>query len=69
MGKSKSNTLNISDNAALYVGGFYGLGEKPENISLTDLFLDPNALSLSSEFGFYPTMFFTPPGPQYICLT
>ncbi len=34
-------------------------GERPEESALGDILLDPTALSVSSEFGFYPTMFFT----------
>ncbi|MEC7984375.1 MAG: hypothetical protein VX278_04375 [Myxococcota bacterium] len=51
-------SYSIADNSELYVGGFYGLGQRPDELTITDLFLDPNALAISSEFGFYPTMFF-----------
>ena len=51
-------SYSIADNASLYAGGFYGLGKRPDTVQFTDLFADPEALSLSSEFGFYPTMFF-----------
>ena len=52
-------SYSVADNTVLYVGGFYGFGERPEETDIGDLLLNPNALSLSSEFGFYPTMFFT----------
>jgi hypothetical protein len=51
-------SYSVADNTVLSLGGFYGFGERPDTISLTDLFLDPDSFQLNSEFGFYPTMFF-----------
>ena len=51
-------SYSMSDNTTLVMGGFYGLGERPQEVTLTNLFSDPDALQLASEFGFYPSMFF-----------
>ena len=58
-------TVSVSDEVQLAVGGFAGVGERPDEGSLEDL-LDPRtgallegaelneAMGLNSEFGFYP---------------
>ncbi|MGB0637759.1 MAG: hypothetical protein ACPGTU_00400 [Myxococcota bacterium] len=58
--------VSISDEVQLVMGGFMGLGERPDELSLTDL-IDPgtgfplqgealnSALGVNSEFGFYPS--------------
>ena len=51
-------SYSVSDNTSLVLGGFYGLGERPPEVTVQDLFSNPDALQLSSEFGFYPTMVF-----------
>ena len=58
-------SVSVSDEVQLAVGGFAGVGERPDEGSLEDL-LDPKtgailegdalneAMGLNSEFGFYP---------------
>jgi hypothetical protein len=58
--------VSISDEVQLVMGGFMGLGERPDELSLIDL-VDPStgfplqgqalnsALGVNSEFGFYPS--------------
>jgi hypothetical protein len=59
-------SVSVSDEVALILGGFGGLGRRPEEVALEDLF-DPEAggplegealnaaLGVQSEFGFYPS--------------
>lgn len=59
-------TVSVSDEVQMVVGGFVGLGERPDEVSVTDL-LNPNtgfplqgeslnsALGVNDEFGFYPS--------------
>ena len=59
-------TVSVSDEVQLVVGGFVGLGERPDELQVTDL-LDPvtgfpiqgesfnTALGVNDEFGFYPS--------------
>ena len=61
---------NVADNATLGVGGFAGLGERPETARPED-FVDPTtfqplgeratfrAFNIQSEFGTYPVAVFT----------
>ena len=59
-------TVSVSDEVQLVVGGFVGLGERPDEVQVSDL-LDPStgfpvqgeslnaALGVNDEFGFYPS--------------
>jgi len=59
-------TVSVSDEVQLVMGGFMGVGERPDEPALTDL-VDPStgfplqgealnsALGVNSEFGFYPS--------------
>ena len=53
---SPSLSISVSDNTQAGIGGFMGLGEKPEDIELMDLSGDVDILN--SEFGFFPKMLF-----------
>ena len=53
---SPSLSISVSDNTLAAIGGFMGIGEKPEDIQLSDMMGDSQILN--SEFGFFPKMFF-----------
>lgn len=53
---SPSLSISVSDNTQASLGGFVGIGKKPEDVELSDLIGDSQILN--SEFGFFPNMFF-----------
>lgn len=59
-----SVSWSVADNAVFSVGGFVGIGARPDDIELTDLIgpngpLPPEQLTyLNSEFGTYPSLLF-----------
>ncbi len=51
---SPSVSVSISDDVQLVAGGYVGIGERPSPLGLAEFLIDPNGLSVASEFGMMP---------------